>query len=272
MAVADSRHFVTTMTAYICIDKSDIISQFVNVLAFALSTEEENWDIYYKLVEEVRELQKKNNKGSEWIPWHEGAHLIAKDVSGSSTYKMIIDRLCKYFNIDPRKQVGTRFNWYRDSSDWKPYHHDSAALNPARARNQNITIGASFGATRELSFLRAKEFADAEGSKCKLYFPQVNNGVFSFGRDANILWKHGVNALPPEEQDGKGRISIILWGLATDVIEEEGSPPLLGSDGKGPHARDGWGRGSGRHGAGRGGDGRGRHRHNNDRRNHNRGP
>ena len=84
--------------------------------------------------------------------------------------------------------------------------------------------------TRELSFLRAKDYVDAgsgpEGGnskckckcKCKLYFPQVNNGVFSFGRDANILWKHGVNALPPEEQDGKGRISIILWGLAINVL------------------------------------------------------
>jgi hypothetical protein len=48
--------------------------------------------------------------------------------------------------------------------------------------------------------------------------------------------QHGVNALPPQEQDGKGRISIILWGLASKVIEEDGSPPLLGSDGKGPHA------------------------------------
>ena len=110
---------------------------FTFSFSFASCTEEENWDIYYKLVEEVRELHKKSSKGSEWIPWHEGAHLIAKDVSGSDTYKMIIDRLCQYFNIDNstngRSKVGTRFNWYRDSSDWKPFHHDSAALNPARA-------------------------------------------------------------------------------------------------------------------------------------------
>lgn len=49
--------------------------------------------------------------------------------------------------------------------------------------------------------------------------------------------QHGINALPPDEQDGKGRISIILWGLADNVIEEEGSPPLLGADGQGPHAK-----------------------------------
>ena len=161
------------------------------VMVPELFGDEDNWDTYYKLVQEVRDLQKqasssKGNK-SDWIPWHEGAHLIAKDVTGSKTYAQIIEKLCTYFHIDTSKDVGTRFNWYRDSSDWKPFHHDSAAFNPSRAKSQNITIGASFGATRELAFIRAKESTD--GNKCRLYFPQVNNGVFSFGRDANILWK-----------------------------------------------------------------------------------
>lgn len=49
--------------------------------------------------------------------------------------------------------------------------------------------------------------------------------------------QHGINALPPKEQDGKGRISIILWGKVKNVVEEEDSPPMLGSDGQGPHAR-----------------------------------
>ena len=87
----------------------------------------------------------------------------------------------------------------------------------------------SFGATRELAFIRASPLEN--GDKVRLYFPQTNNGAFSFGRDANILWKHGINALSPDQQDGKGRISIIVWGLAKNVIEEEGSPPLLGSEG-----------------------------------------
>mmetsp|Transcript_38239 Transcript_38239/g.80187 ORF Transcript_38239/g.80187 Transcript_38239/m.80187 type:complete len:117 (-) Transcript_38239:289-639(-) len=104
---------------------------------------------------------------------------------------------------------------------------------------------------RELAFLRAAP--QENGEKVKVYFPQTNNGVFSFGRDVNILWKHGINALLEEEQDGKGRISIILWGLADGVVEEDGSPPLLGSDGQGPHAqRGGGGRGN------RGGRGHGR--------------
>lgn len=33
------------------------------------------------------------------------------------------------------------------------------------------------------------------------------------------------------------RISIIIWGLAEGVKEEDGSPPLLGSDGQGPHGQ-----------------------------------
>jgi hypothetical protein len=116
-----------------------------------------------------------------------------------------------------------------------------SAFNPQRARTQNITVGVSFGACRELAFIRA--VPQQTGDKVKLYFPQTNNGVFSFGRDVNILWKHGVNALPEEDQDGKGRISIIVWGLAEGVLEEEGSPKLLGSDGQGPHARREDGRG-----------------------------
>lgn len=86
---------------------------------------ESNWDIYYKLVSEMRTLQANNVKGSEWQSWHEGAHLISKNPVGSETFEMVIDKLCEYFSIR-RKSVGTRFNWYRDSSDWKPFHHDSA--------------------------------------------------------------------------------------------------------------------------------------------------
>ena len=120
------------------------------VIVPELFGEEDDWSLYYKLVEEMREIQSKGeSKGSEWISWHEGAHLISKNPTESRTFNMIIDRLCEYFNIK-KQSIGTRFNWYRDSSDWKPFHHDSAAFNPQRARNQNITVGVSFGSMREL--------------------------------------------------------------------------------------------------------------------------
>ena len=100
---------------------------------------EDDWSLYYKLVEEMREVQQAehnpDNKGSEWISWHEGAHLISKNPKGSATYNAIQAKISTYFGIENDK-VGTRFNWYRDSSDWKPFHHDSAAFNPQRAKNQ----------------------------------------------------------------------------------------------------------------------------------------
>jgi hypothetical protein len=82
----------------------------------------------------------------------------------------------------------------------------------------------------------------------QVYFPQTNGMLFSFGRDsaccmphtcttflitshvisANIIWKHGLNALPEDQQKtGKGRVSIILWGQVSDVIEEAGAPPMV---------------------------------------------
>jgi hypothetical protein len=54
--------------------------------------------------------------------------------------------------VTPSRGGGGRFNWYKDGSDWKPFHHDSAAFNPRRAANQNITARAPLGArgaTRE---------------------------------------------------------------------------------------------------------------------------
>jgi len=183
---------------------------------------EDDFSIYYKLINEMRQLQARGQRQSEWISWHEGCHLISKNPKGCPTYEMVLERTSEYFNIQ-RGTEGTRFNWYRDSSDWKPFHHDSAAFNPERAKNQNITVGISFGAERELAFLHAK-------NRSRIYMPQTNGMLFSFGRDVNIKWKHGINALPKSEWSGVGRISIVVWGNAQDVIEEEGSPGMLTND------------------------------------------
>merc|ERR1711879_916069 len=89
-----------------------------------------------------------------------------------------------------------------------------------RASLQNCTIGVSLGASRELAFRHAKTGE-------MIYFPQTNGMLFFFGRDVNIRWQHGLNALPVDEQNGKGRISIILWGLSNLTIDEPGSPSML---------------------------------------------
>lgn len=137
--------------------------------------DEDDWSIYNQLIHEMREIQERHVKDSQWISWHEGAHLISKNPQESKTFQMIQKKISDYFSIK-NDSVGTRFNWYRDCADWKPFHHDSAAFNPQRARNQNITVGVSFGVTRELAFLHAK-------NNTKIYFPQTNGMMFSFGRD-----------------------------------------------------------------------------------------
>lgn len=75
---------------------------------------QDDWTMYYQLVQELREIQAKgDSKGAEWISWHEGAHLICKNPTQSPTFNQIIDRLCEYFHIR-KESIGTRFNWYRD--------------------------------------------------------------------------------------------------------------------------------------------------------------
>lgn len=177
--------------------------------------------LYDNLLKEMHEIQARDVKGSEWISWHEGCHTISKR-PGGPTYQAIIDKICTYFNID-KVNIGTRFNWYRDEKDWKAFHHDSAAFNHERAKHQNITVGVSLGGTRELSFLHAK-------NKTKVYFPQTNGSLFSFGRDVNINWKHAINAIPPSDQRDVGRISIIVWGMSLNVIDEVGSPKMINNN------------------------------------------
>jgi len=92
---------------------------------------EDDWDIYYQLVKEMRESQAAGDKKADCIPWHEGAHLLSQNPTGSRTYQRVLDQMADYFSIAQQNR-GTRFNWYRDGSDWNPFHHDSAAFNPQR--------------------------------------------------------------------------------------------------------------------------------------------
>mmetsp|Transcript_28880 Transcript_28880/g.47111 ORF Transcript_28880/g.47111 Transcript_28880/m.47111 type:complete len:643 (-) Transcript_28880:73-2001(-) len=179
-----------------------------------------DWDVYYDLLKEMRQSQAQGDRRSEWVSWHEGSHLLTKAPESSPTFRRILDEIRAYFSLVRNNDDGTRFNWYRDGSDWKPFHHDSAAFNVQRASTQNCSIGISFGASRELAFRHAKTGE-------LLYVPQTNGMLFFFGKDVNIRWQHGINALPKEEQSGKGRISIVLWGLCTLSVDEEGSPPML---------------------------------------------
>jgi hypothetical protein len=190
---------------------------------------EDDWSLYKNLLVEIRQLQEDQVPNAAWVSWHEGCHLITKNPDKAPLFQKIVEQMCAYFDLDPEGEQATRCNWYKDCSDWKPFHHDSAAFNEHRAQHQNITIGASFGTERELAFHHARHGT-------LTYFPQPNGSLFSFGKDVNIRWRHGIIAVDMESQrnsdrgndsNGSGRISIILWGRSRLASDEDGSPPLL---------------------------------------------
>ena len=111
-------------------------------------------------------------------------------------YNEIVQKMAEHFKV---KIIQTRLNYYHDGSDWKPFHHDSHAYSD---KDENFTMGASFGDSRELVFLH-------EESNNKFTFPQNNGDVFAFDKEVNKEFMHGV----PKSSDKHGeRFSIIAWG------------------------------------------------------------
>jgi hypothetical protein len=171
------------------------------ILAPNLFTEENEYEIYYKLLDEI----KNTNKESEiWKLWHGDTHLIADDhISWKQicpTFNYVIETIKNTFGMDIK---ATRLNYYRNSSDFKPYHFDAAAIDPKKAAIQNLTIGVSFGCNRIVGFEHDK-------SRTKIFIPLNNCMTYGFAKDVNIEWRHGI---PPEKEPNEfGRISIIAWG------------------------------------------------------------
>ncbi|KAL4108906.1 hypothetical protein PRIC1_000615 [Phytophthora ramorum] len=78
--------------------------------------------------------------------WHgndkiDGTHLIVDDHSSwktkCPTFDLVTDRLKTFFSLDIK---ATRFNWYKDTSQWKPFHFDAAALKPHIALSRNSRL------------------------------------------------------------------------------------------------------------------------------------
>ena len=181
----------------------DIYSRNVILVPY-LFCEKNNFSIYDNLLNEIKSTGKEEQ--GLWKLWHGDTHLIADDKlkwkDSCPTFCNILDRIAEYFSMEIK---ATRLNWYRDSTEWKPYHHDAAALKPEKAAEQNLTIGVSFGGTRDISFQHAK-------SKNVVTFPLPNGMLYGFSKLVNIEWRHGVPQLPPDKQTGEGRISVIAWG------------------------------------------------------------
>jgi len=161
-------------------------------------------EIYDKLLEEI------NTTGSEeeiWKLWHGDTHYIADDrrpewKNKCPTFTMVVDRIAKYFEMDVN---ATRFNLYRDGKEWKPYHHDAAAVDPKKAKSQNITAGVSFGSVRDASFQHAR-------NRTVVSVPLSDGMIYTFGNKVNTDWRHGVPQLANPTENDKGRISLVLWG------------------------------------------------------------
>lgn len=144
--------------------------------------------------------------------WHGDTHLIADDKLSwkkqCPTFNMIIERVKQYFNMDVK---ATRFNLYKDNSQFKSYHKDASAIKPHIAKIQNFTLAMSFGATREASFERDTK------DKTRISIPQRDGTCYAFCNKTNELWRHGI--LQEPELKKEGRISIICWGWINDVKE-----------------------------------------------------
>lgn len=173
-------------------------------------------ELYAKLVAEIESCGIPTERLLKL--WHgnnkiDGTHLIADDKTrwknNSPTFDLVIDRVKTFFNMSVK---ATRFNWYKDTSQWKPFHFDAAAVKAEIAAIQNFTVGISFGATRDAAF----EHAD---SKTVVSIPQPDGCLYAFSKDTNIIWRHGILQDRPVRDEG--RISVIAWGWIDGMVDQE---------------------------------------------------
>jgi len=166
-------------------------------------------DTYNKLLDEINKSG--IDKDKLWKLWHGDTHLIADDHMNWKekvpTFKYILDQIKDKFNIEIKS---SRFNLYKDSNDWKPFHHDAAAIKEHIAEIQNFTVGISLGATRDITFEHAK-------TKSTISFNLPNCTAYAFSKNVNINWKHGIPKIHPDKAVNEGRISIIAWAKCEET-------------------------------------------------------
>jgi hypothetical protein len=168
----------------------------------------ETGEIYKRLVSEIENCGISKDKLLKM--WHGDSHFIADDhlawKSKCPTFTLVIDRIKQFFDMDIK---ATRFNWYTDTKQWKPFHHDAAAVKKDKIDTQNFTVGISFGTTREAAFENAK-------TGTTVSIPQPDGCIYAFAKDTNVIWRHGILQDIPSRDEG--RISIIAWGWVDNQI------------------------------------------------------
>jgi hypothetical protein len=170
----------------------------------------------------ARDMEAHGAEGGEgMINWSK--HLKHENPEFSRTFKKIVHELSAYFDVEI---YATRLNFYRDGTDWKPFHHDSHAYG-GREQREDFTMGASFGGERELAFLH-------EPSGSQFSFPQRNGDVFAFTTEVNKRFKHGVpkstKGSTAGSQQGGPRFSIIAWGRRRSLNPRNGGTVACGGE------------------------------------------
>ena len=163
------------------------------------------------------------------------------------TLVSVTSQLATFFGV---QAATNRLNWFRQASDHKPFHHDAHAFDFGEGMYQggdatynglykgkvaNCTVVASFGAERWYS-VQDRVRCDPGGTVA-IHVP--NGSVVAMGRDANIMWRHGVPPGSPAkvtlagrasrgeekkshvyEEPGEGRMSIVVTGWVDQVAEK----------------------------------------------------
>jgi len=178
-----------------------------------LFCKEDDLSIHDRLLEEMENCGIDSDK--LWKLWHGDSHMIADDSTKFKekcpTFMSILDKIREYFGMDIK---ATRFNLYRDDKDWKPYHFDASAIKPEKSKIQNITVGVSFGRTRDIAF---EDSLETKGHRRIISLPMPNGYTYAFCKDINVNWRHGVPPISQDKQTNKSRISIIAWGWCDQI-------------------------------------------------------
>lgn len=174
----------------------------------------EDKSLYDTLIHEMQHTGFAEDK--LWKLWHGDSHLIADDKLGNwkdncPTFTKLVERISNYFSMDVK---ATRFNWYKDNQDWKPYHRDAAAIDERKAKTQNITVGITLGATRTASFQHMR-------TKTRIDIPLSHGSIYVFNKQVNLDWMHGIIQEPTIKKEG--RISIICWGYCEQSKHPSGT-------------------------------------------------
>eukprot|EP00746_Dinoflagellata_sp_MGD_P013289 gnl/MRDRNA2_/MRDRNA2_128647_c0_seq1.p1 gnl/MRDRNA2_/MRDRNA2_128647_c0~~gnl/MRDRNA2_/MRDRNA2_128647_c0_seq1.p1 ORF type:complete len:389 (+),score=66.60 gnl/MRDRNA2_/MRDRNA2_128647_c0_seq1:58-1224(+) len=148
----------------------------------------------------------KGKDSYEWTIAPEGGQRSTGRITGEDAVTLaklpahshVLERLASLFNVVP---LSWWINLYPGGRDGKNFHKDNFG--------QNITIGASFGATRNLTFRHGT-------SRDEFHFPQENGDVFAFRERVNNAFLHGMHPLRRDETDPGPRISVIMMGRAKD--------------------------------------------------------